>query len=91
VRYDIPGEKVADAKGTTLEVLREIASREIHDPELLRTLADKNVVIQAFSDRPGDTHQQSVNPKSEFSDLSSVLEEQDLEMSVSVMHRGGLG
>jgi len=90
VVHDIPGEKVVDAEGPTLDVLREIARREIHDPELVKTLADKNVVIQAFSDEPGATHQRTVNPESEFADLSAVLEEKDLEMSVSVAHRGGL-
>jgi len=90
VNYRIPGEKLAGAQGTTLDVLREIARREIRDPELVRTLADANLVVQVFEDEPGETHQRTVDPKSEFSDLGAILEEKNLEMAVSVAHRGGL-
>ena len=87
--YDIAAEDVRDASGsTTLEALQEIVREQIRDPDLLKTLQDERLVIQAFSDAH-DASERIVPPGESFSELVGLLERENLEMAVSVAHEGG--
>jgi len=87
--WEIPGERVAGVRGSTLDALRKIASEHIRDPELIRTLNDSGLVIQSFSSDPDDVHQQTVSPQADFSTIAERLLQESVEMSASVRHQGG--
>ena len=89
--YDVPGVPVDDTGGTTLEALQKIAREHIRDPELIATLQNHRVTIQQFSDSEGKAHEKTLLPEERFSKVLEAVEDQTLELGVSVSHEGGVG
>lgn len=90
--FEVPASRVQRArKKRTLDALRQIASDEIRDPELIRTLSNEkdDLVIFAHSDDPGGVHEWAIPAESDFDPIAEALEQRDVELSAAVRHVGG--